>query len=155
MNEKIVVRRAAAKDAGAVIDLITALAEFEKLEPPDAAARERCVAEMQRERPRFETFLVEDDGKAAGCAIVYETWGSFNAMPKLYLEDIIVLPEYRGRGVGKALFQAIIGEAELRGCGMMEWTALDWNTPAHQFYKKMGARHLEAWQVYRLDLTAR
>ncbi len=148
----ISVRLATVADAPTVTGLITALATYERLEPPGAAARARLTAEMASENPRFEAFLAEYDGVAAGCAIVFETYSSFLAKPKLYLEDIFVLPEYRGRGVGKHLFQRLIDEARTRGCGLMEWTALDWNTPAHEFYRKMGGYHLKPWQVFRLEL---
>jgi GNAT superfamily N-acetyltransferase len=149
---EIVIRRATAADAATVVGLITALAGYERLEPPDAAARARLTAEMTSDKPRFEAFLAEYDGVAASCAIVFETYSSFLAKPKLYIEDIFVLPEYRGRGVGKRLFQRLVEEARTRGCGLMEWTALDWNTPAHEFYRKMGGHHLNAWQVFRLEL---
>ena len=152
MSETIV-RHAAAADAPAVIELIKALADYERLDPPDAAAQSRFAADMASERPRFDAYLAECDGKTAGCTIVFETYSSFLARPKLYIEDIFVLPEYRGRGVGRALFEAMIEEAKQRDCGLMEWTALDWNAPAHQFYGKMGGRILQAWQVYRLEIS--
>ena len=149
---EISVRRAAASDSQAVIGLVLALADYEHLEPPDPDAQTRLTAEMTSARPRFEVFLAECEGKVAGFAIFFETYSSFLATPKLYLEDIFVLPEYRGRGIGKAIFQKLVEEARARGCGLMEWTALDWNTPAHEFYRRMGGRHLKAWQVFRLDL---
>jgi GNAT superfamily N-acetyltransferase len=149
---EIKIRRAAAEDAPAVISLIKALAEYEKLTPPDEAAQARLTSDQAAGKPRFEAYLAEIDGQAVGCTIVFEAYGSFMARPKLYIEDIFVLPEHRGRGAGKALFQAMAEEARKRGCGLMEWTALDWNTPAHDFYRKMGGRRLDAWQVFRLEL---
>jgi GNAT superfamily N-acetyltransferase len=149
---EINVRRAAAEDAPTVINLLTALAEYEKLIPPDEAGQQRLKAEMASEKPRFEAYLVENDRKAIGYAIIFETYGSFMAKPKLYLEDFFILPEYRGRGAGKALFQAMIEEARIRGCAKLEWTALDWNTPAHDFYRKMGGRCIDDLQVFQLKL---
>ncbi len=151
MNE-ITIRRAAAEDSSTVISLLTALAEYEKLTPPDSAGRERLSAEMSSANPRFEAYLAESDGKAIGYAIVFETYGSFMAKPKLYLEDLFILPEYRSRGIGKVLFQAMINQAKLRGCAKLEWTALDWNTPAHDFYRKMGGHRIDDLQVFQLKL---
>lgn len=109
---------------------------------------------MASPNPRFEAFIAECDGEPVGFTLVFETYSSFLAKPKLYLEDIFVLPAFRRHGVGKALFEYLAAEARRRGCAVMEWTALDWNTPAHKFYGKMGGRHLKAWQVFRLDLDA-
>jgi GNAT superfamily N-acetyltransferase len=149
---EITIRRASREDAATVIKLLTALAEYEKLTPPDAAGQERLSADLASANPRFEAYLAESDGKAIGYAIVFETYGSFRAKSKLYLEDLFVLPEYRGRGAGKTLFEAMVEQGRIRGCGAVEWTALDWNIPAHEFYRRMGGRRLEAWQVFQLEL---
>ncbi|MDV2990277.1 MAG: GNAT family N-acetyltransferase [Dehalogenimonas sp.] len=148
----VVIRRAAKEDAPIVLSLIRALAEYEKLVPPDQAARERFTAEMNAERPRFEVYLAEYQEMAVGYAIVFETYGSFQARPKLYIEDLFVLTEYRRLGIGKALFQALIVAGRERGCGAVEWAALDWNINAHRFYQQMGGRHQEQWQLFRLEL---
>jgi GNAT superfamily N-acetyltransferase len=147
---EITVRRADAEDAPTVINLLKALAEYEKLIPPDAAGEERLTAEMASANPRFEAFLVENDHKAIGYAIVFETYGTFMAKSKLYLEDLFILPEYRGMGAGKTLFQAMIEQARRRGCAKLEWTALYWNTTAHAFYHKMGGRRIDDLQVFQL-----
>ncbi|QNT76639.1 GNAT family N-acetyltransferase [Dehalogenimonas etheniformans] len=149
---KISVRRAGVEDTAIVIDLLVALAEYEKLTPPDAAGRERLSAELVSATPRFEAYIAELGGNAIGCAVVFETYGTFRAKPKLYIEDLFVLPEFRGSGAGKALFQAMIELARNRGCGAMEWTALDWNTPAHDFYYRMGGRKLDSIKVFQLEL---
>lgn len=149
---EITIRRAAAEDAQTMVTLLTALAEYERLTPPDSAGRARLSAEMASANPRFEAYLAESGCKAIGYAVVFETYGSFMAKPKLYLEDLFILPEYRGRGAGKALFQAMVEQARIRGCAKMEWTALDWNTSAHDFYRKMGGRRLDALQVFQLKL---
>ena len=147
---EITIRRAASEDAPTVINLITALAEYEKLTPPDVAGRARLSAEMASANPRFEAYLAEVRGAAIGCAIVFEVYGTFIAKPKLYIEDLFILPEHRGQGVGKALFEAMVEQAKLRGCAKMEWTARDWNTPAHNFYRKMGGQRVDALQVFQL-----
>ena len=145
------VRRAAAEDAPTVLRLVDALAEYERPTPPDDTAKERLVRDMFGVRPRIEPYLCEIGGRAAGYAFVFETYSSFLALPTLYLEDLFVLPEYRRQKAGYALFSAMIGEAHRRGCGRMEWTVLDWNTLALDFYGRFEARHMKEWALYRLD----
>lgn len=149
-TQQLIIRQASAKDANAILTLVDALAEYEKLDPPDAAAKQRLIADMSGERPRFNAYLAEMDGKAAGYAFVLETYSSFLALPTLYLEDLFVLPEYRSKKVGFSLFTAMVAEAHHRGCGRMEWTVLDWNQLAIDFYKKLGATHMKEWHLYRL-----
>ncbi|MGA7732651.1 MAG: GNAT family N-acetyltransferase [Chloroflexia bacterium] len=145
------VRKAEAGDADLLIGLILGLAEFEKLPPPDEEAQRRLVKDAFGSHPRFEVFLAEIEGRVAGYAFTFETYSTFLALPTLYLEDLFVLPEYRGRKVGYALMLYLASEAVRRGCGRMEWVVLDWNTHAQEFYKRLGARHLDDWYYYRLD----
>ncbi len=144
------IRKATPSDRDHILHLVDALAAYEKLDPPDEPARERLIRDMSGDRPRFEAYLADVDGRAVGYAFVLETYSSFLALPTLYLEDLFVLPEYRSRKVGYALFTAMVGEAYRRGCGRMEWTVLDWNRLAIDFYKRLGARHMNEWQLYRL-----
>jgi GNAT superfamily N-acetyltransferase len=146
------IRRATRQDGAELIKLIGALAEYEKLTPPDAEARERLMEHGFGEQPRFESWLAfPTSGEApVGYAIVFETYSSFLARPTLYLEDVFVLPEYRGCGIGRGLLRHCIGLAQERGCGRVEWTCLDWNTRAQRTYEKLGARRLSEWYLYRL-----
>lgn len=144
------IRRAERSDAGAVVSLIRRLAEFERLEPPDVEAEERLIRHGWGERPKFETWLAEVDGSPVGYLILYETFSTFLAKPTLFVEDIFVVPEMRGRGIGRALFHHAMRLARERGCGRMEWCCLDWNEPAQRFYESLGARHLTEWHYYRL-----
>ena len=105
---------------------------------------------MTGEKPRFDAFIAEVNGKPAGYAFILETYSSFLALPTLYLEDLFVLPEFRKIRVGYTLFKAIVAEAHNRGCGRMEWTVLDWNRIALDFYERVGATHMGQWQLYRL-----
>jgi GNAT superfamily N-acetyltransferase len=150
MTHDVHIRRATERDAAQLLGLIDALAEYEKLVPPDADARRQLIKDMGGDRPRFEAFLAEIDDAAVGYAFVFETYSSFLAQPTLYLEDIFVLPSYRRRKVGYALFQAMVAEASRRGCGRMEWMVLDWNRLGIDFYQRIGARHLKEWHLYRL-----
>lgn len=147
----ITVRRAERADAEIVLSLIDALADYERLDRPDPEARERLVADgFERTPPRFEAFLAEEDGTPVGYALVFETYSTFLARPTLYIEDIFVIPEARGRGAGSALFAHLAEESLRRGCGRMEWVVLDWNRLALDFYERRGATRLREWQTYRL-----
>ena len=126
------IRRAGPEDADTLLELITALAEYEHLAPPDANARTRLIEHGFGQRPRFETYLAEIDGAPVGYALVFETYSTFLARPSLYLEDLFVRPEARRRGAGTALLRHLAWEAVERGCGRMEWTVLDWNELAQE-----------------------
>ena len=157
MNEPLIagdcaVRRAVPEDVPTLLKLITALAEYEKLTPPDEGAAARLARDM--ETMRFQAFLAELNGVPVGYALAFDTYGTFIAAPKYYVEDIFILPEHRGNGIGRALFAALATEARYRGCEMMEWTALDWNKPAIEFYEGMGAKLMQEWRVLRLDKEA-
>ena len=145
-------RRATREDGAGLIKLIIALAEFEKLTPPDEEAQRRLIEHGFGERPRFETWLgfVPEVSEPIAYAMVFETYSSFLARPTLYLEDIFVLPAFRGRGVGSALLQQCIELAHERDCGRVEWTCLDWNTRAQCVYENLGARRMSEWYLYRL-----
>jgi len=149
-KDKVVIRRATAADAPAMLALIWALAEYEKLEPPDAEAEARLVRDAFGEKPRFDVYLAEVDGRAVGYAFLLETYSTFLARPTLYIEDIFVLPEYRGKRVGDALFRRCVAVAKERGCGRIEWVTLDWNVNAQNFFKRYGAQHLKEWYFFRL-----
>ena len=151
LPDGITVRKAEAADADLLIGLILGLAEFEKLPPPDAPAQQRLINDAFGPQPRFEVFLAEIGGQVAGYAFTFETYSTFLARPTLYLEDLFVLPEYRGHKVGYALMLYLASEAVRRGCGRMEWVVLDWNTHAQEFYDRLGALHLSDWYFYRLD----
>ena len=149
-----VVRRAVKDDAPAILALVDALADYEKLSRPDSAARERLIRDMFGPRPRIDCFLVFMDGYPVGYAIALETYSSFLALPTMYLEDLFVIPEYRGRKAGYALFSTVLEEARRRGCGRMEWSVLDWNQLAIDFYKRLGAQEKKEWRQYRIVLTS-
>ncbi len=150
MSTSPVVRPATPADAPVILSLVLGLAEYEKLQPPDAAARERLIRDMFSTPPRIQAFLAEIEGKPVGYAFVFETYSSFLALPTLYLEDLFVLPDYRSMKAGYALFTYVVEEAHRRGCGRMEWSVLTWNQLAIDFYVRMGAKHLADWAMYRL-----
>lgn len=144
------IRPATAADAGAFLALVDQLADYEKLARPTPDARERLVADAFGARKRIDVYLAEDVEGPVGYAIVLESYSSFLALPTLYLEDLFVVPHARRRGVGRAFFRHLAGEAVRRGCGRMEWVVLDWNALAIGFYETLGARRLAEWDTYRL-----
>ena len=139
------------RDAKDLLALIRALARYEKLDPPTDAAAKRLIADIGR---RIHVLMAEVDGHCVGYAIYLFTYSSFRARPSLYLEDIFVLPEWRGHGAGVGLFRACAKEAVQRGCGRMDWQVLSWNEPSIKFYERLGARHLDTWLPFRLDSAA-
>ncbi len=148
------IRPATAGDGAALLGLVDALADYEKLPRPDAAARARLLRDGFGPAPRFEALLARLDGGAVGYALYFHTYSSFLARPTLWLEDLFVVPEARGRGVGRALLRRLGREAAARECGRMEWNVLDWNRPAIDFYDRLGARPMTEWTTYRLDGAA-
>ncbi len=150
MKSHITIRKARPQDGKAFLSLVNALADFEKLARPTPAARARLLKDGFGRKKRFEAFLARDGKKPVGYAIIFYTYSSFLALPTLYLEDLFVLPGYRGRGVGKQLFLHCVREAERQKCGRMEWVVLDWNTTAIKFYERFGAQHLKEWYTFRL-----
>ncbi len=133
------------------VRLIHALADYEHLERPDAAAVERLRSHALGPRPRFEAALaVDDGGRAVGYAIWFEAYSSFMAKPTIYLEDLFVLEDARGSGAGGMLFDHVRTMGEQRGCGRMDWQVLDWNTPARDFYHRRNAEWMKAWLLYRV-----
>src|SRR6185503_8557346 len=146
----LVVRAATRRDVPLIVSLIRGLAEYEKLlhEAKATAARIRRHGFGQ---PRyFETLICEDGGTPVGFALYFFTYSTFLAAPTLYLEDLFVVPESRGRGAGRALLAELARIAKRRGCGRMEWAVLDWNAPSIRFYKKLGAKLRRQWILTRL-----
>lgn len=146
----ISIRPAGPADADVLLSLIEALADYEKLQRPDREARERLRRDGFGENPLFRAYLGELDGEPVAYAITYRTYSSFLALPTLFLEDLFVLPDARGHGVGGALFRHLVAEALRHDCGRMEWVVLDWNRVAIDFYERLGAQRLTEWYTYRL-----
>jgi GNAT superfamily N-acetyltransferase len=132
--------------------LIDALADYEQLPRPDAAAKARLRADAFGSRPRFEAALALDEAQTPiAYAIWFETYSSFLAKPTMFLEDLFVLESARGSGAGGKLFEFVRRLGEERGCGRMDWNVLDWNTPARDFYHRRNAQWMKEWLLYRLS----
>jgi len=145
------IRFAESRDVHVIAELIRALARFEKLEHVVSLTEERLEEALFGRHSYAETLIAEADGKAVGFALFFHTFSTFLAMPGIYLEDLFVVPEARGRGVGRSLLERLAQIAMDRGCGRLEWAVLNWNTDAIAFYERLGARPNSEWTVYRLD----
>ncbi|HLO42317.1 MAG TPA: GNAT family N-acetyltransferase [Phycisphaerales bacterium] len=151
----ITIRPAARGDIGLILSLIRELAAYEK-EPEAAVATveqvERALfGEIAGRGPLAECFIGEVNGVAEGFALFFMNYSTWTGKPGLYLEDLFVRPSARGVGLGKALFVHLAKIAVERGCGRYEWSVLDWNTPALEFYRAMGATAMDGWTVHRLS----
>jgi len=144
------IRPGTVRDVPAILKLIRALAKYERLTRECRATAKRLRRDGFIGRPYFETQICTRGGRAIGFALYFFTYSTFMCRPTLYVEDIFVLPEERGRGVGRALLSSLARIAIRKGCGRMEWAVLDWNAPAIRFYRRMGAQLRKDWVLTRL-----
>jgi GNAT superfamily N-acetyltransferase len=152
----LLLRPATIDDVPQILAFIRGLADYEKLTHEVEATEEKLRATLfpRDGRPAAECILAYLDAAPAGFALFFTNYSTFLAKPGLYLEDLFVLPELRGRGIGKALLLHLAKLANARGCGRMEWTVLDWNEPAIAFYESIGAVRKREWQICRLTGAA-
>ena len=149
MVEMLTFRSATEQDTGLVLQFIRALAEYEKM--LDLVVADEALLEDQLFRKKnAEVIFAMEDGKEVGFALFFHNFSTFLGRSGLYLEDLYVFPEYRGKGYGKALLRKLASLAVDRGCGRMEWWCLDWNQPSIDFYRSLGAEPMNEWTVYRL-----
>ena len=147
---ELVIERVREETFGDFLFLLKRLAEYEHLDPPDEAARSRLKTDMAEKPPKFEGYLGRLGDVSIGYVTFYYTYSTFLARPTLFLEDIFVLEQYRGRGFGRQMFDFCRNEARTRECGRMDWIVLEWNEPSIRFYESVGAKRL-GWHMYRLD----
>jgi len=145
------IRPAVEADIPLVLALIRDLAAYERLSHQVVATEAGLHAAMFGARPVAEALIAESAGAAVGYALFFHNFSTFTGKPGLWVEDIFVRTAERGRGYGRALFQALARVAHERDCGRMEWSALDWNEAAIGFYLEFGARKLDEWTMFRLD----
>lgn len=150
MTAPLTIRFATAEDVSLVHRLIRGLAEYERLADEAVVTEADVRASLFGEKPDAEILIAELDGAAAGFALFFHNYSTFLGRRGLYLEDLFVVPEYRGRGIGRALMARLARLALERNCGRFEWWVLDWNEPAIRFYRSLGARAMDEWTVYRL-----
>jgi GNAT superfamily N-acetyltransferase len=144
------IERATERDVPLILQFIRGLAEYERLSHEVAATEQGLRETLFGSRPAAEVVLCYFGEEPAGFALFFHNYSTFVGKPGLYLEDLFVLPKFRGRGCGKALLAHLAKLAVERNCGRFEWTVLDWNEPAIGFYKKLGAKLLEDWRVCRM-----
>ena len=146
---KLSFREAEEKDCGLILFFIRELAAYEKM-LDEVVATEELLSDWLFHKHSAEVIFACEDGKEVGFALFFHNFSTFVGRAGLYLEDLYVLPEYRGRGYGKALLKRLAAIAVERGCGRMEWVCLDWNQPSIDFYRSLGARPMDEWTVYRV-----
>ncbi|HSY17567.1 MAG TPA: GNAT family N-acetyltransferase [Candidatus Acidoferrales bacterium] len=134
-----------------LLELIRELAKFEKLEHEFTATAESLHAAFFGPQPAAGALLARVDGEPAGYAIYFSTFSSFTGRAGLWLDDLYVLPQFRKRGLGRRLIEAVARLAAERGCGRFEWIALDWNERALEFYRSLGAQTLDEWVLLRVN----
>lgn len=148
MNE-ICFRQACREDVPLILRFIKALAEYERMSD-EVVADERTLEEWIFDKGMAEVIFAQADGTEAGFALFFHSFSTFLGRAGIHLEDLFVLPEYRGRGIGKALLKELARITVERGCGRLEWCCLDWNKPSIDFYLSLGAKPLDDWTIYRL-----
>jgi GNAT superfamily N-acetyltransferase len=144
------IRPATRADIPVIAELIGALADYEHLSDQVVLDEARLVEHLFGPRPYAEVLLAQDAGTVVGFALFFYNYSTFLGRPGIYLEDLFVRPEHRGKGFGKALLKAVAKLAVERGCGRLEWSVLDWNAPSIKFYKAFGAVAMDEWTVFRL-----
>ncbi len=152
--ESLIIRPARPDDAGGYLQLVDALATFEKLPPPDADAKTRLIDHLFGNRPKYRLLVAEDSTKEdqiVGYAAHFQAYSTFLARPTFYLEDLFVLPEYRHTGLGHRLMVSCAKTAVAEGCGRMDFLVLDWNKLALEFYEQHGVPCRREWLLHRLQ----
>lgn len=142
-------RFATVKDTQLILNFIKQLAKYEKMEK-DVVATEDLLKEWIFEKQKAEVIFALDGDKEVGFALFFHNFSTFLGRSGIYLEDLFVLPEFRGKGFGKGLLKILAKITVERGCGRLEWCCLDWNKPSIDFYRSLGALPMDEWTIYRL-----
>jgi GNAT superfamily N-acetyltransferase len=143
------IRPATCDDVSALKTMIEEFAEFERL--PVNVSEENLTRDGFGKNPKFRVLIAEWKGRIAGYAFFFEFYSTFESRHGLYLEDIYVRPEFRGKSIGKEFFSRLMKLAQEENCYAMRWQVLDWNQPAIEFYEKLGATFLDTWKTVQLD----
>ena len=143
-------RFAVEEDVPVILGLVKQLAEYEKA-PERVVATEEMLRTSLFEKRYAEVILVEVDERTVGFALFFHSFSTWLGQPGLFLEDLFVLPDARGKGYGKGLLQRLAGIAIERGCGRLEWNCLNWNKPSIDFYLSLGAAPMDEWTTYRIE----
>ena len=149
-DPKTVLRFATVDDIGLILDFIRKLADYEKLVDEVITDEDQLRQSLFGERRVAEVVIASYEGEPAGFALFFHNFSTFLGRPGVYLEDLFVIPEFRGHGIGKILLSFLARLAVERGCGRLEWWVLDWNEPAIRFYERLGAQAMDEWTVFRV-----
>lgn len=149
MNNEFEIRFATEDDIYIILDFIIKLAEYENL-LDEVVATPELLKDWIFKKKKAEVILAVENGTEVGFALFFHNFSTFLGRAGIYLEDLFVLPEFRGKGYGKALLKKLAKIACERGCGRLEWSCLDWNKPSIDFYLSLGAKPMEDWTVYRI-----
>ncbi len=149
MNNKFEIRFANENDVDIILNFIVKLAEYENL-LDEVVATPELLKEWIFEKKKAEVIFAVENGKSVGFALFFHNFSTFLGRAGIYLEDLFVLPEFRGKGYGKALLKELAKIACERECGRLEWSCLDWNKPSIDFYLSLGAKPMNEWTVYRI-----
>lgn len=147
----VTIRNALSADVPQILEFIRGLGEYERLSSQVIATEESLRATLFGERPYAEVLIAECDSRPAGFALFFHNYSTFLAQPGIYLEDLFVEPAFRKRGVATALLRYLAELTVARGCARLEWSALEWNRLAIDFYLQLGAVEMDAWGIYRLS----
>ena len=149
MNTTVAFRDAERKDVPLILQFIKEIAAYEKMSD-QVIADETTLETWVFDKEKAEVFFVMEEGKEVGFALYFHNFSTFVGRGGIYLEDVYIRPEYRGKGYGKAILKKLAAIAVERGCGRMEWVCLDWNQPSIDFYLSLGAQPMSDWTLYRL-----
>ena len=149
MNAEVNFRYAEKNDVALILRFIKELADYEKMSD-EVVADEKMLEEWIFDKQKAEVIFALEDNKEVGFALFFHNFSTFLGKAGIYLEDLYVQPEYRGRGYGKAILKKLASIAVERGCGRLEWCCLDWNKPSIDFYRSLGAEPMDDWTVYRI-----
>ncbi|NMA48217.1 MAG: GNAT family N-acetyltransferase [Tissierellia bacterium] len=149
MKNRLVFRHAERKDVPLILWFIKELAKYEKL-LDEVVATEELLEEWIFDKNKAEVIFAMEDEKPIGYALFFQNFSTFLGRSGIYIEDLFVLPDYRGKGYGKSIIKKLAQIAVERGCGRMEWCCLDWNKPSIDFYLSLGAEPMKEWTIYRI-----
>ena len=151
LKEKLVIREATKKDVPLILSLIKELAVYEKLLLEVVATEDQLTEMLFGQKKYAEVLIANYDNENAGFALFFHNFSTFLGKPGIYLEDLYVKPQLRGKGIGKSLLLSLVKLAKERNCGRVEWAVLNWNESSIKFYKSLGAKPMNQWTVYRLS----
>jgi GNAT superfamily N-acetyltransferase len=154
MTSMLEIKPATKNDAGIILELIKDIAEYEKLSDQVEATKESIIKYLFDEKAFAECLIGFENKVPIGFALFFHNYSTFVSRPGIYLEDLFVKEKYRGKGYGKKLLLSLVKIAQERNCGRVEWSVLNWNKPAIDFYESLGATPMNEWTVYRLNQKA-